>query len=119
MPRRLRARRSTLLLALVAALQAWVAAPLHDLAPDDPACQPFAVVHDASRHVVRADSGDARDDGSGHCVTCHWIRGLFSVASSGDRVEAARPPAGGPPLVLVASIPAPAGASPSPRAPPA
>ncbi|HXH06158.1 MAG TPA: hypothetical protein VNI83_06160 [Vicinamibacterales bacterium] len=119
MPRRMGDRRGGVLLAIVAALQAWVAAPLHELAADDPACHPEFLIHDPSRHALRSASETPRGDGSGHCITCHWIRGLSSAAAHGDRAEAARLASGAPPPVAAVWSSAFPDTRPAPRAPPA
>jgi hypothetical protein len=62
--------------ALLVALCAAAATIPHAAGPDDPACSPVFVSHDASAHYVGALP--ARDTGSEHCYLCHSARSLFS-----------------------------------------
>ena len=63
-----------------------VAAFLHD---GDDACQPTLVLHDHNAHRIGGSRG-ITPPGNPHCVVCHWLQSVPTVASA---IAAAPPPA--------------------------
>ncbi len=70
--------RAGVAIALLVCLLASTASLPHSDGPDDIACNPVAVAHDASAHGVRPDTTRSRT-AADHCFLCHSLRSFYSA----------------------------------------
>lgn len=69
-------QRVSVALLLLASLGVGTIALPHADGPDDAACSPIAVAHNASAHRIGADSAPGPTEAD-HCFLCHSLRSLY------------------------------------------